>query len=131
MGGGSGPRVGEGGLFDAGFAGWPLEPSLHESHPPQEHEPRRDRGPRRRAGRDVRRARGGQRSRRQGRAGQGRRAGRRARLPPQERRPGRRGAAGSPGLVSGNLVQIPVDVPINLCGNSLNVIGFGNAVFGN
>nr|WP_329604582.1 chaplin [Streptomyces radicis] len=33
--------------------------------------------------------------------------------------------------MSGNLVQIPVDVPINLCGNSLNVIGFGNAVFGN
>ncbi|RBM12370.1 chaplin [Streptomyces sp. PT12] len=41
------------------------------------------------------------------------------------------GAAFSPGLASGNLVQVPVQVPINLCGNSLNVIGFGNAVFGN
>ncbi|MGP3683712.1 chaplin [Streptomyces sp. IBSNAI002] len=35
-------------------------------------------------------------------------------------------AAGSPGVLSGNLIQVPVDIPINFCGNSINVIGFGN-----
>ncbi|QFQ96160.1 chaplin [Streptomyces phaeolivaceus] len=38
---------------------------------------------------------------------------------------------GSPGVGSGNTVQIPVDVPVNLCGNSISVIGVGNGVFGN
>ncbi|MFF9016086.1 chaplin [Streptomyces sp. NPDC014870] len=32
-------------------------------------------------------------------------------------------AIGSPGVLSGNLVQVPVHVPINVCGNSVNVIG--------
>ncbi|MEY9849899.1 hypothetical protein ABH940_007014, partial [Streptacidiphilus sp. BW17] len=27
-------------------------------------------------------------------------------------------AANSPGFLSGNLVQVPVHIPINLCGNS-------------
>ncbi|GGZ86336.1 chaplin [Streptomyces subrutilus] len=40
-------------------------------------------------------------------------------------------AAGSPGVLSGNLIQIPVHVPINVCGNSLNVIGLLNPAFGN
>ncbi|MFG3054400.1 chaplin [Kitasatospora sp. NPDC048239] len=40
-------------------------------------------------------------------------------------------AAGSPGVVSGNQVQVPVHVPINLCGNSVNVIGLLNPAFGN
>jgi hypothetical protein len=33
------------------------------------------------------------------------------------------GASNSPGVVSGNNVQVPVHVPINACGNSLNIIG--------
>ncbi|MFW6719128.1 chaplin [Streptomyces sp. MAR4 CNY-716] len=37
----------------------------------------------------------------------------------------------SPGVLSGNTVQAPVDVPVNVCGNSANVAGVGNAVFGN
>lgn len=32
-------------------------------------------------------------------------------------------AIGSPGVLSGNVVQIPIHIPINLCGNSINVIG--------
>ncbi|MEV7615024.1 chaplin [Streptomyces sp. NPDC089799] len=32
-------------------------------------------------------------------------------------------AVGSPGVLSGNLVQIPIHAPINVCGNSVNVIG--------
>ncbi|NKQ23695.1 chaplin [Streptomyces galbus] len=38
---------------------------------------------------------------------------------------------GSPGVGSGNHVQVPVDVPVNVCGNSVSVIGVGNAVLGN
>ena len=37
----------------------------------------------------------------------------------------------SPGVLSGNLVQIPVDVPINVCGNSVNLIGALNPAGGN
>ncbi|WP_221359578.1 chaplin [Streptomyces beigongshangae] len=37
----------------------------------------------------------------------------------------------SPGLVSGNGVQLPVDLPVNVTGNSVNVVGIGNPVFGN
>ncbi|MER6313756.1 chaplin [Streptomyces sp. NPDC001581] len=40
-------------------------------------------------------------------------------------------AIGSPGVLSGNLIQIPVHVPINLCGNSVNVIGALNPAAGN
>nr|WP_308295702.1 chaplin [Streptomyces sp. ODS25] len=40
-------------------------------------------------------------------------------------------AVGSPGVLSGNLVQAPVDVPVNVCGNSVNVLGAGNAAAGN
>ncbi|WP_165985426.1 chaplin [Streptomyces sp. YIM 98790] len=40
-------------------------------------------------------------------------------------------AVGSPGLVSGNVIQIPVDVPINLCGNTIDIIGLLNPTFGN
>ncbi|WP_328539646.1 chaplin [Streptomyces sp. NBC_00344] len=38
---------------------------------------------------------------------------------------------GSPGVLSGNGVQVPVDVPVNACGNSVSVIGLGNATGGN
>ncbi|MFJ8310905.1 MULTISPECIES: chaplin [unclassified Streptomyces] len=40
-------------------------------------------------------------------------------------------AKGSPGVLSGNLIQVPIHVPINLCGNTVSVIGLLNPVFGN
>ncbi|MFJ8470500.1 chaplin [Kitasatospora sp. NPDC094011] len=40
-------------------------------------------------------------------------------------------AAGSPGVVSGNQLQVPIHIPVNLCGNSINVIGLLNPAFGN
>ncbi|WP_455351717.1 chaplin [Streptomyces sp. SYSU K217416] len=40
------------------------------------------------------------------------------------------GAYGSPGVASGNAVQIPVHVPINLCGNTVDVIALLNPAFG-
>ncbi|GGV78931.1 chaplin [Streptomyces griseoloalbus] len=40
-------------------------------------------------------------------------------------------AVGSPGVVSGNVIQVPVDVPVNVSGNSVNVIGVLNPAFGN
>ncbi|MFJ3790467.1 chaplin [Kitasatospora sp. NPDC090091] len=40
-------------------------------------------------------------------------------------------AAGSPGVLSGNQVQVPVHIPLNLCGNSVDVIGALNPAFGN
>ncbi|MFF3262441.1 chaplin [Streptomyces sp. NPDC002932] len=45
---------------------------------------------------------------------------------------GAQGAAiGSPGVLSGNVVQVPVHIPVNLCGNSVSVIGLLNPTFGN
>ncbi|MFJ9078749.1 chaplin [Streptomyces sp. NPDC102278] len=40
-------------------------------------------------------------------------------------------AVGSPGVLSGNTAQVPVHVPVNVCGNSVNVIGLLNPAFGN
>ncbi|MFJ5266417.1 chaplin [Streptomyces sp. NPDC088387] len=40
-------------------------------------------------------------------------------------------AEGSPGVVSGNVIQVPVHVPVNAVGNSVNVIGVLNPAFGN
>ncbi|MFJ8657870.1 chaplin [Streptomyces sp. NPDC093795] len=40
-------------------------------------------------------------------------------------------AAGSPGILSGNVVQVPIHAPINICGNSVNVIGLLNPTYGN
>ncbi|MFD7922838.1 chaplin [Streptomyces sp. NPDC059740] len=40
-------------------------------------------------------------------------------------------AVGSPGVVSGNVIQVPVHIPVNVCGNSINVIGLINPAFGN
>ncbi|MFI6687273.1 chaplin [Streptomyces sp. NPDC050485] len=40
-------------------------------------------------------------------------------------------AAHSPGVVSGNAAQVPVHVPVNLCGNTVSVIGLLNPAFGN
>ncbi|MGW3955112.1 chaplin ChpD [Streptomyces sp. NPDC004752] len=40
-------------------------------------------------------------------------------------------AVGSPGVLSGNVVQVPVHIPVNACGNTVNVIGLLNPAFGN
>ncbi|MGW3590965.1 chaplin [Streptomyces fungicidicus] len=40
-------------------------------------------------------------------------------------------AAGSPGVLSGNTVQAPVDVPVNICGNTVDVVGVLNPAVGN
>jgi hypothetical protein len=39
-------------------------------------------------------------------------------------------AAGSPGALSGNLVEVPVHVPVEVCGDSVNVIGLLDPAFG-
>ncbi|MFF8311786.1 chaplin [Streptomyces lydicus] len=45
---------------------------------------------------------------------------------------GAQGAAvHSPGIVSGNVIQVPVHVPVNACGNTISVIGLLNPTFGN
>ncbi|MFI8240113.1 chaplin [Streptomyces sp. NPDC085866] len=40
-------------------------------------------------------------------------------------------ASTSPGVGSGNVVQAPVHVPVNVSGDSVNVIGALNPAFGN
>ncbi|MFH8795147.1 chaplin family protein [Streptomyces sp. NPDC017941] len=40
-------------------------------------------------------------------------------------------AVGSPGVGSGNNIQLPVDVPVNVCGNSVSVVGVGNPALAN
>ncbi|MEV6383995.1 chaplin [Streptomyces sp. NPDC051773] len=40
-------------------------------------------------------------------------------------------ASDSPGVASGNVVQAPVHAPVNVCGNSVNVVGVGNTAVGN
>ncbi|KUO20246.1 hypothetical protein AQJ91_15845 [Streptomyces dysideae] len=40
-------------------------------------------------------------------------------------------ATGSQGVLSGNVIQVPVHVPANVCGTSLDVLGLLNPVFGN
>ncbi|MFF8594107.1 chaplin [Streptomyces sp. NPDC015220] len=37
----------------------------------------------------------------------------------------------SPGVVSGNTIELPVHVPVNVSGNSVNVVGVGNPATGN
>ncbi|MFD6437506.1 chaplin [Streptomyces venezuelae] len=37
----------------------------------------------------------------------------------------------SPGVLSGNNLQVPVDLGLNLCGNSIDVIGVLNPAMGN
>ncbi|MFI8187417.1 chaplin [Streptomyces sp. NPDC085946] len=40
-------------------------------------------------------------------------------------------AVDSPGVLSGNILQVPLHVPVNLCGNTVDVIGLLNPAFGN
>ncbi|MGW1866591.1 chaplin [Streptomyces mauvecolor] len=37
----------------------------------------------------------------------------------------------SPGVISGNVVQVPLHVPVNVCGNTVSVIGALDPAFGN
>lgn len=41
------------------------------------------------------------------------------------------GAKNSPGVVSGNVIQVPVHVPVNVCGNTISVLGLLNPAIGN
>jgi hypothetical protein len=40
-------------------------------------------------------------------------------------------AVDSPGVLSGNVVQVPIDLDLNVCGNSIDVIGLLNPAAGN
>ncbi|MEU6345600.1 chaplin [Streptomyces sp. NPDC088732] len=40
-------------------------------------------------------------------------------------------AVGSPGVLSGNVIQVPVNIPVNVCGNTIDVIGLLNPAIGN
>ncbi|MFJ4519633.1 chaplin [Streptomyces sp. NPDC088810] len=40
-------------------------------------------------------------------------------------------AVGSPGVLSGNVIQVPVHIPINVCGNTVDIIALLNPAFGN
>ncbi|GGT52906.1 chaplin [Streptomyces purpureus] len=45
---------------------------------------------------------------------------------------GAKGAAvDSSGLLSGNVIQVPIHAQINACGNSINIIGLLNPAYGN
>jgi hypothetical protein len=45
---------------------------------------------------------------------------------------GAQGAAvHSPGVLSGNVIQAPIHIPVNVCGNTVSVIGLLNPAFGN
>ncbi|OPC79700.1 hypothetical protein B4N89_00950 [Embleya scabrispora] len=40
-------------------------------------------------------------------------------------------AVDSPGVISGNNIQVPIHIPVNLCGNTIDVIAVLNPAFGN
>lgn len=40
-------------------------------------------------------------------------------------------AVGSPGVLSGNVIQVPIHIPVNLCGNSIDIVGLLNPAAGN
>ncbi|MER7398980.1 chaplin [Streptomyces sp. NPDC000151] len=45
---------------------------------------------------------------------------------------GASGAANnSPGVLSGNVAQVPIHIPVNVCGNTIDIIGLLNPAFGN
>ncbi|MGW2083519.1 chaplin, partial [Streptomyces sp. NPDC001939] len=39
--------------------------------------------------------------------------------------------ANSPGFLSGNVIQLPIGIPVNACGDSVSVIGLLNPAAGN
>jgi ChpA-C len=40
-------------------------------------------------------------------------------------------SSGSPGIGAGNLIQVPINAPVNVCGNQVDVVGILNSVFSN
>ncbi|KJK54878.1 chaplin [Saccharothrix sp. ST-888] len=40
-------------------------------------------------------------------------------------------AVNSPGVASGNSIQVPIHIPVNICGNSADLVGLLNPAFGN
>ncbi|MFI0962242.1 chaplin [Streptomyces sp. NPDC021080] len=40
-------------------------------------------------------------------------------------------ATHSPGVLSGNVIQVPIHIPVNVCGNSIDVIALLNPAIGN
>jgi hypothetical protein len=40
-------------------------------------------------------------------------------------------AVGSPGVLSGDVIQVPINLPINVCGNSIDIIALLNPTAGN
>ncbi|MEU1536952.1 chaplin [Actinacidiphila glaucinigra] len=40
-------------------------------------------------------------------------------------------AIGSPGVLSGNVIQLPVNIPVNICGNGINAGALLNFTTGN
>ncbi|MFG3280803.1 chaplin [Streptomyces sp. NPDC048111] len=40
-------------------------------------------------------------------------------------------AQNSPGVLSGDVIQVPIGIPINVCGDSIDIIGLLNPAFGN
>ncbi|MDJ0466663.1 chaplin [Streptomyces sp. H27-C3] len=48
---------------------------------------------------------------------------------PRRQRPGR--GHQLPGVLSGNLAHVPLDVPVNACGITLDVVGVPNSASGN
>ncbi|WP_066956789.1 chaplin [Streptomyces lushanensis] len=40
-------------------------------------------------------------------------------------------AIGSPGVLSGNVIQVPLHIPVNVCGNTIDLVGLLNPAFGN
>lgn len=40
-------------------------------------------------------------------------------------------AVGSPGITSGDVIQVPINVPVNLCGDTIDVIGVLNPASAN
>ncbi|CAL2067888.1 chaplin [Streptomyces sp. TR1341] len=40
-------------------------------------------------------------------------------------------AVGSPGVLSGDVVQVPIHIPVNVCGDSVDIIGLLNPAAGN
>ena len=40
-------------------------------------------------------------------------------------------AANSPGFLSGNVIEVPIHIPLNICGNTIDVIALLNPAYGN
>ncbi|MFE9098370.1 chaplin [Streptomyces sp. NPDC007264] len=40
-------------------------------------------------------------------------------------------ATGSPGVLSGNIIQVPLAIPVNACGNTASLVGLLNPAYGN